>query len=92
MRIILIWAWRLQMQHVIKGRRVRIVGFKPGLPRAHLLSMGLRKGAEFTLLGQAPLGDPAILSLRGYCLSVRYVDAAALCLQYCDGGEAVCPE
>ena len=45
----------MQIQHVSKGRRVRIVGFEPGFPRAHLLSMGLRKGAEFTLLGQAPL-------------------------------------
>jgi ferrous iron transport protein A len=82
----------LRLQQISKGRRVRIVGFEVGVPRAHLLSMGLRKGAEFTLLGQAPLGDPAILSLRGYCLSVRHADAAALCLQYCDGGEAVCPE
>ncbi len=40
-----------------------------------LLEMGLTAGADVTLLGVAPLGDPIELELRGYRLSVRRAEA-----------------
>jgi len=41
-----------------------------------LLEMGLTPGAEFSLLGVAPLGDPIEIEIRGYRLSLRKSEAA----------------
>jgi len=41
-----------------------------------LLEMGLTPGAEFSLLGVAPLGDPLEIEVRGYRLSLRKSEAA----------------
>jgi ferrous iron transport protein A len=41
-----------------------------------LMEMGLVPGVEFTVIGQAPLGDPLELELRGYRLSLRKSEAA----------------
>lgn len=43
-----------------------------------LMEMGLIPMTEITLLGKAPLGDPWEISLRGYHLSIRKVDAARI--------------
>ena len=55
------------------GRVVRIAGSDQ--ISARLLEMGLTPGVEVQLLGTAPLGDPIELSLRGYRLSVRRLEA-----------------
>lgn len=41
-----------------------------------LLEMGLTPGCEVRYLGQAPLGDPIELMIRGYRLSLRRVEAS----------------
>lgn len=41
-----------------------------------LLEMGLTPGADVTILGVAPLGDPLELEVRGYRLSIRKAEAA----------------
>ena len=46
-----------------------------------LLEMGLTPGVEVALVGQAPLGDPLELELRGYRLSVRRSEAARVSVQ-----------
>ncbi len=43
--------------------------------RRRLLDMGITSGVEITLKGQAPLGDPIQLALRGYVLTVRKAEA-----------------
>ncbi len=40
-----------------------------------LLEMGLTPGAELSMIGSAPLGDPLELEIRGYRLSVRKSEA-----------------
>ncbi|NLI92478.1 MAG: ferrous iron transport protein A [Peptococcaceae bacterium] len=40
-----------------------------------LTDMGLVKGTEFRVDGQAPLGDPIKINLRGYNLTIRRSDA-----------------
>ncbi|MBL8826886.1 MAG: ferrous iron transport protein A [Planctomycetaceae bacterium] len=40
-----------------------------------LMEMGLVPGTAVRLVGQAPLGDPLELELRGYRLSVRRTEA-----------------
>lgn len=42
---------------------------------ARLMEMGIIDGEELTLVGRAPLGDPLEISLRGYRLSLRTVEA-----------------
>jgi len=43
--------------------------------RKKLTDMGLVKGTEFKVDGQAPLGDPIKINLRGYNLTIRRSDA-----------------
>ncbi len=62
------------------GDRARVDGFGP-MPeyyRNRLLSMGLTPGTEFTVVRNAPLGDPVQITLRGFRLSLRRAEAAAL--------------
>ena len=49
----------------------------PGV-RQRLLEMGLTKGSRVQLLRIAPMGDPIEVSLRGYRLSLRKVEASAV--------------
>jgi ferrous iron transport protein A len=43
--------------------------------------MGLVKGTEFTVNRVAPMGDPIEIGIRGYKLSVRKDEAAALLVE-----------
>ena len=66
-----------------RGDRARVLGFGP-MPeyyRNRLLSMGLTPGTEFTVARDAPLGDPVQINLRGFRLSVRRAEAAALLVE-----------
>lgn len=46
-----------------------------GRVRRRLFDMGLTPGAEVYLRKKAPLGDPIEITLRGYELSLRKVEA-----------------
>jgi ferrous iron transport protein A len=46
-----------------------------------LMEMGLTPGAEVSLVGVAPLGDPLELELRGYRLSIRRSEAARVAIE-----------
>jgi len=43
--------------------------------RKKLTDMGLVRGTRFKVEGQAPLGDPIKINLRGYNLTLRKSDA-----------------
>ena len=62
------------------GQRGRVTGFQKGLEkyRTKLMSMGLIKGTEFAVNRIAPMGDPVEIHVRGYNLSLRKHEAAAL--------------
>ena len=62
------------------GDRGRVTGFAKGPEsyRKKLLAMGLIKGTEFTINRVAPMGDPVEIEVRGYNLSLRKDEAAAL--------------
>lgn len=66
--------------------RVRSVAGEDELA-CRLLEMGLTPGVEVTVVGQAPLGDPLELEVRGYRLSVRRSEAARVQVE--TAGEAV---
>lgn len=67
------------------GDRAVVVGFEKGPHsyRKKLLAMGLTRGTEFRVTRVAPLGDPVEIDLRGFSLSLRKDEAAAV---YVEGG------
>lgn len=65
------------------GDKAKITGFVDGRKqyRAKLLAMGLTKGIELQLTRVAPLGDPLEISVRGFSLSLRKVEASAVLVE-----------
>ena len=57
-----------------RGRVIQLAGGDEVTMR--LLEMGLTPGVEVLVAGQAPLGDPLELEVRGYRLSIRKSEAA----------------
>jgi Fe2+ transport system protein FeoA len=55
------------------GQRGRVRGFAQGdrAYRQKLIQLGLTKGAEFSLIRKAPLGDPAEINCGGILLTLR---------------------
>lgn len=49
--------------------------------RRKLLAMGLTPGCEVEIVRVAPLGDPMEVSLRGFRLSLRRVEAAGIAVE-----------
>lgn len=49
--------------------------------KSKLLAMGLTPGTEFTVLRVAPFGDPVEILVRGFKLSLRKDEAAALIVE-----------
>lgn len=64
------------------GSRLKVVGFgegSEGFYRSRLMSLGIRKGAEFELVRVAPLGDPLEIRLGvGGNVSLRRSEAEIL--------------
>jgi len=62
------------------GSRVRVVGYAPGAGdyKRKLLGMGLTPGTILQVKRHAPLGDPTEIEVRGFALSLRKGEAAAL--------------
>ena len=49
-----------------------------GAVRRRIMDMGITKGVEVSVRKVAPLGDPIELTVRGYELSIRRDEAAAI--------------
>lgn len=49
-----------------------------GALKRRIMDMGITKGVEIKVVKIAPLGDPMELSVRGYDLSLRKVEAASI--------------
>ncbi len=62
------------------GDRAKVAGFtETGRGyRRKLLTMGLTPGAEIAVARMAPMGDPVEIRVRGFSLSLRKEEAAAL--------------
>ena len=55
------------------GKVVKLHG--EGAIKRRIMDMGITKGVEFHVRKVAPLGDPVEITVRGYELSLRKVDA-----------------
>ncbi|MEF9917364.1 MAG: ferrous iron transport protein A [Lachnospiraceae bacterium] len=52
-----------------------------GAVKRRIMDMGMTKGASVYLRKVAPLGDPIEVSVRGYELSLRKMDAAMVIVE-----------
>lgn len=58
------------------GDTVRVVKLHgEGAVKRRIMDMGLTKGVDVQIRKVAPLGDPVEVTVRGYELSIRKVDA-----------------
>ena len=58
------------------GQTVKVVKLHgEGAVKRRIMDMGITKGVEVTIRKVAPLGDPVEVTVRGYELSIRKVDA-----------------
>lgn len=71
------------LKEMTVGDRGKVVGFSEGGKsyRKKLLSMGLTPGIEFNVKRYAPMGDPVEISVRGFSLSLRREEAAAILVE-----------
>ncbi len=62
------------------GDAGRVSGFEEGgrSYRKKLLAMGLTPGTSFSVTRVAPMGDPVEIALRGFKLTLRKDEAAAV--------------
>ncbi len=62
------------------GDTGRVAGFEEGgrSYRKKLLAMGLTPGTKFSITRVAPMGDPVEIAVRGFKLSLRKDEAAAV--------------
>ena len=60
--------------------RVARLKAAPGL-RRRLMEMGVLPGTVVRVVRVAPLGDPLVVRLRGYELSLRHDDARAVAVE-----------
>ena len=62
------------------GDAGRVSGFEEGgrSYRKKLLAMGLTPGTSFSVTRVAPMGDPVEIAVRGFKLSLRKDEAAAV--------------
>ena len=65
------------------GDKAVVKGFVKGQKayRSKLLAMGLTKGIQLELTRVAPLGDPLEINVRGFSLSLRKAEAAAVLVE-----------
>ncbi len=70
----------ISLKDLAVGDRGQVMGYKEGARsyRKKLLSMGLTPGAQFSVTRVAPLGDPVEIQVRGFKLSLRKDEAAAV--------------
>ncbi len=69
----------MTLQETKVGSTVKVVRLNGSGPvKRRIMDMGLTKGTEVTVRKIAPLGDPIELTVRGYELSIRKDEAAAI--------------
>lgn len=66
----------MTLKEVKPGTTVKVVKISgEGAIKRRIMDMGLTKGVEIFVRKVAPLGDPVEVTVRGYELSVRKMDA-----------------
>ena len=76
---------RLNLGQMRVGDTVRVVGLDKAdrSYREKLLAFGLTPGTIVSIEREAPLGDPLEIRVRGFALSLRRGEAAAVTVERC---------
>ncbi|HHV79159.1 MAG TPA: ferrous iron transport protein A [Firmicutes bacterium] len=75
-------AHLLSLAELRPGERGRIVSLRaPGPVLRRLLEMGVLPGTEIAVKGVAPLGDPMVIAVKGYRLSIRKYDGSGVLVE-----------
>lgn len=70
------------LKDVKVGSRVKVAGLGgAGAVKRRIMDMGITKGTEVYVRKVAPLGDPIEVTVRGYELTLRKVDAEMIEVQ-----------
>ncbi len=69
----------MTLKDIKPGNSAKVVRINGAGPvKRRIMDMGLTKGTEVAVRKIAPLGDPIELTVRGYELSIRKDEAAAI--------------
>jgi len=71
----------MKIKDMAVGQQAKVAGYVASTDteyRQKLLRMGMVKGAQFTLIRKAPLGDPVEINLKGFNLTLRAHEADVL--------------
>ena len=62
------------------GDKAKVTGYCRDNPQVlrRILEMGLIRGAEVEVARFSPMGDPMVIAVKGYLLSVRLSEAALI--------------
>ena len=72
----------MTLKEVPCGRTLKVAKLDgEGPVRRRIMDMGITKGADIFVRKVAPLGDPVEITVRGYELSVRKVDAEMIVVE-----------
>jgi ferrous iron transport protein A len=73
----------ITLDRLAVGDRARVIEFgdTPAPYRRKLLSLGLIPGAVLSVARLAPLGDPMEIRVRGFAMSLRRAEAAAIVVE-----------
>lgn len=70
------------LKEVKVGETVKVVKLNgEGAVKRRIMDMGITKGVELYLRKVAPLGDPMEVTVRGYEMSIRKVDAEMISVE-----------
>lgn len=71
-----------RLKDVKTGEQVKVVKLEgEGAVRRRIMDMGITKGCEIFVRKVAPLGDPIQITVRGYELSIRKIDAEMIIVE-----------
>ena len=70
------------LRNVKCGQSVRVVKLHgEGAVKRRIMDMGITKGTDVYVRKVAPFGDPVVVTVRGYELSLRKADAEMIEIQ-----------
>ncbi len=72
----------MTLKDVKVGNSVKVVKVEgEGALKRRIMDMGITKGAQLYVRKVAPLGDPIEITVRGYELSIRKMDAKMIIVE-----------
>lgn len=70
---------KVLLSHLNIGEKAVVIAVNAkGEVKRRLLDMGLCRGVDFTVIRIAPLGDPIVIKIKGFDLSLRMEEAASI--------------